>query len=395
MKSIAHRLLFLVAAIALLGPVRPALAAAPWVTPSLVTTDHVSEGVLLPLGAGRLAHVYRLDPGIAGDHVGDRGRIGVRTSADGGQTWIVEQALDPSDHDDRNATGFALDGDVHLLYREYDAGVSLGLGLFGVSSSGGLSAWKPAELLKPLAEPGLETFAPSATAHVPGRGWLGLFANGADATQHSIVSTDGASWDFSRAETLPVSPALVTNEGALAYLGDDTVLAVFRQEDRRQSLLYSLLSSDGGATWGTPTPIRLGHGWVTAPSLTVSADGKRVFLLAGERLNWDGHEENRGCSIRIFQSTVASLAENTGSWTEYGSAPRPWPSNVSLYGYPTTALLSDGRHLVVFTERGRDSDGTERANFFQFVLEDAEGNPDAPLLSARPPSMSRAASHSL
>ncbi len=377
-------MLAVVFVLALASPAR-AFASISWVTPSLVTEDHVSEGSLMCLGPDLLVDVYRLDPGVRGGHVGDGGRIGVRVSVDGAATWQLRSPIDPSPFDDRNITGCVSDGEVHLLYREYDVAKRTGIGIFGLSTRGGLDTWGSPLLLKPLVSPGLTALAPSAVTSVPGTGWLGLFYDGADWTQHSVVSTDGLAWDFSAAATLPIDPALQTSESAVAHLGSGRVLAVFRQADRGGQGFYALASADGGRSWGEPVPVPNGGRWPTAPSLVASEDGDAVFLLAGTRLNWDGDEANRGCSIRIMRSTAERLIANPADWDFYGAAPRPWPSASSLYGYPTTAELADGRHIVVFTDRGKDPDGTERANLFQFVLEDAEGNPDSPGISLKRP----------
>ncbi len=365
-----------------LASVTPASAAAVWwVTPSLLSIDHVSEGVLLQPNPNRLIHVYRIDPGEAGDHVGNRGRIGVRTTDNGGATWVASATVDPSRWDDRNVAGLVQGEDIQLLYRMWNAPQRTSFGLYGISRIGG-AGWGTPTLLRQPPVMGREAFSPSSVVKVPNVGWLGLFYSSANWSQRSVISTDGLTWDFAQSRALPVPASLRTTEGTLAYLGKGQVLAVFRQENHQAAKFYALLSRDGGRTWGVARSISFGRGWVSAPLLSVSADGRRVYLMSAERYGWPGSEANRSSFIRILQSTPSRLALSLGDWSAYGSVPRPWPGDMSLYGYPASGLRPDGRQLVVFTERARDGDGSERANFFQFVLDKAASNPPPPLLSA-------------
>lgn len=354
------------------------------VEPSLTGDDHVSEGVLLNIGGERLVHVFRLDPGLRGHHASNGGRIGIRKSLDGGRTWSQPEQIDPSPYDDRNIAGFVRDGEIELAFRQYDARDRVGLGLYWINTLGSGWFWQNSVLKLPLAYPGRTAIAPDAIAHVPGIGWMALLYNSADGSHFLLTSPDGLSWDFVAARQLPAPAELRLSEGALEHIGDGRLIAVFRNERRRPGY-HVMASADGGATWSAPVQLAGLRHWMSAPHILREPNDGTVYLLGGERIAPDGDEANRACAIVILRSTCERLAIDPTDWDHFGSVPRPWPSAHALYGYPTAAPRGDGTHLVIFTDRTRDADGTEGANLFQFVLEDAAGLPPSVMLTASVP----------
>src|SRR5665648_240696 len=90
--------------------------------PLLFSDDHTSEGFLAPLDNGRILLIFRLDPGIEGDHVGTNGYIAkIFYDPEKDQWGKVETVYNSHQYDDRNIHGgVTKDGRIIAFFRKYD-----------------------------------------------------------------------------------------------------------------------------------------------------------------------------------------------------------------------------------------------------------------------------------
>ncbi|MFQ3675999.1 MAG: sialidase family protein, partial [Endomicrobiia bacterium] len=87
---------------------------------SLVSNDHVFKGFIQKLKNGSLIHVFRLDSGITGNHVGNNGAVAQRFSYDDGKTWSKPQIIYSDKYDDRASAGGVLDdGTIVVFFFRY------------------------------------------------------------------------------------------------------------------------------------------------------------------------------------------------------------------------------------------------------------------------------------
>jgi len=62
-------------------------------------------------------HLFRLDPGYFGNHVGNNGGIGKRISKDNGKTWSAPEVIYNDQYDNRFSTAYRLDnGDIIAFF---------------------------------------------------------------------------------------------------------------------------------------------------------------------------------------------------------------------------------------------------------------------------------------
>ena len=110
-----------------------------------------------------------------------------------------------------------------------------------------------------------------------------------------------------------------------------------RKDDVRTFTLYKTLSTDGGLTWGIPTPIRqTTETHICEPGVVRSPDGNRLAVML---------RENR----RTQNSQIIFSDDEGQTWTE----PRPMPD--PLNGDRHTAVYGpDGRLFISFRKRSPD-----------------------------------------
>ncbi|MBS3772474.1 MAG: hypothetical protein KGY69_19640, partial [Bacteroidales bacterium] len=89
--------------------------------PLLYSEDHTSEGFLAPLEDGRILLIFRVDPGIEGDHTGDDGYIAKIPYNPKKDRWgEVETVYNSHQYDDRNIHGGVTeDGRIVVFFRRY------------------------------------------------------------------------------------------------------------------------------------------------------------------------------------------------------------------------------------------------------------------------------------
>ncbi len=303
--------------------------------------------VITRLGGSELLMAYR--GGAA--HIGLGGRLDVGRSLDGGLTWSAPLTVADSERDDRNpALGMAPDGTLVLAYHwqgSYDeAGAwkpEMGRADTRVvfSKDGGHS-WVDDALIDYTPINGASPFGKIITdggvMHMliyggspclePGEGTVRV--GPASTPTYILRSKDnGRSWGD------PTLVALGLNESDMTLLPDGRWLFVARSEDRAEQALYTCVSEDGGYNWRKVG--RVTEAKEHPPDLTLLPNGW-LLLLFGRRHPPYG---------------VEGLISRDGgmTWDD-----RRMVLDDSLpggdIGYPSTALLDDGRLVSAYYTAG-------------------------------------------
>lgn len=346
--------------------------------PALLVEDHVSEGFLAPLSDGRVVLVFRLDPGVEGDHVGTGGKIASMIYDPHTDTWgPVETVYNSGQYDDRNIHGgLTRDGRIVFAFRHYAGGQTIER--FFMYSDDDARSWQGpfnSAVWSPAGEPdtrlavwgtGQLYFDGDTNQHV-------LLGYGGNAT-FATTSRDGATWDSFHLVN-EGSPETRLTEIAGAWTGNNRHIALIRDNITQRG--YGLLqteSHDNGRTWTTPVRTNMppDQHWGAAPQLIYDEHRDLLIALTSDRFT-RVNEEN---SIYIYTARPDEVHSNPESWTLAYERRRPLasetyaqqrPLNHRMYGYPTIAPINDREYLVVFSE-SVVMGGREQADLFYFRL---------------------------
>ncbi len=330
--------------------------------------DHASEGFLAPLGDGTIMLIFRLEPGIRGNHVGTGGYVARMTYDPAKDRWgEVETVYNSGRFDDRNIHGGVTnEGRIVVFFRRYDPPRTEGR--YFIYSDDNGQTWsdlQTSEALTGIAGTGQMFYNPDVEKY--------SILQYRRHRNDILFSKDGSSWDEST--LIAEDPDVHLTEIAGAWCGDGRIVALIRDDRRRHGHpLLQVTSRDHGATWREPARTNIppdGH-WGCAPQLIY--DEKRGVLIA---LNSDRYSRpNAENSLFIYTARPDAVMDNPENWTLHYELPRPWampdfdkdrPLNQNLYGYPTIAPINEDEYLVVFTERAR-MHGTEQADLYYFRL---------------------------
>lgn len=334
---------------------------------SLVSDDHVSEGVIVKLDNGDILHIFRFDPGFQGDHVGDNAYIVKRRYSNG--VWgELETVYNSHQYDDRNIHGgITKNGRIVIFFRYYDASINKGLDNFFIYSDDEGETWSD---LNPIYET-------AGRSMVYGTGQM--FYN-PEIQKYCVVgyakwyvemrfSDDGSNWD----EWVQVATGggqYTLTECAGAYCNNGRMVVLIRDEERDIGHgLLQVTSDDNGETWSgiSKTNIPPNDFWGCAPQLLY--DDYFDILIA---MNSDRRSYHSGSaaeeSLYIYSASPEDVFASAEKWKLETSFSRPKTnSRHNFYGYPTYTKITQNKYFIVFTERDRDAKG-EDTDFYQFEL---------------------------
>ena len=343
--------------------------------PVLLTDDHTSEGFLAPLTNGELLLIFRLDPGVEGNHVGTNGYIAkIPYNPEKDEWGKVETIYNSHQYDDRNIHGgITKDGRIIIFFRKYDGRDTEGR--YFIFSGDNGKTWSEPQISNAWTNP--------QVSRIPGIWSTGQMFYNPDIGKYTMLgcrgnitySSDGTSWEEYNLMTKTQVDTL--GEIAGAWCGNNRIIALIRDVKREYGHpLMQVESFDNGQTWTAPalTNIPPKKHFGAAPQLFY--DLKRDLLIAMNSDRYSRPDEQN--SIFIYTARPDAVMGNPEGWTLQHELKRPFakldfdedrPLNLNLYGYNTIAPINDDEYLVVFTERARMF-GTEQADlyYFRFII---------------------------
>lgn len=335
--------------------------------------NHTSEGFLAPLKDGNILLIFRLDPGIKGDHTGTDGYIAKIKYDPVNDKWSeVETVYNSNRYDDRNIHGgVTKDGRIVVFFRRYDTRETEGRYFIFSDDKG--KTWTDPQISKAWSDPALSNFSgvwstgqmffnPDISKYImPG------------CQRYITYSRDGSSWE--EYSLITDNRDFKLTEIAAAWCGNNRIIALIRDDVRKYGHpLVQTESYDNGLTWTVPiqTNIPPKMHWGAAPQLIY--DEKRDLLIA---LNSDRYSRaNEQNSLFIYTAHPDNILGNSKAWKLEHELRRPFsflnydgdrPLNQNLYGYCTIAPINENEYLVVFTERSI-MHGTEQADLYYFKI---------------------------
>jgi len=344
------------------------------IKPVLFSDDHTAEGVLAPLADGRIMLIFRLDPGVEGDHTGTNGRIVRMTYDPEADQWgQVKTVYNSHQYDDRNIHGgVTKDGRIVVFFRHYtEDGRTEGRYFIYSDDSG--RTWTEPQVSQSWSDP--------QNSGISGIWSTGQMFFNPDIDRYMMLgcrryfthSADGASWDEHSIMTKNQEHALTEIAGA--WCGNNRILALIRDDQReRGHPLLQIESRDNGKTWTDPAPTNIppDRHWGAAPQLIY--DRNRELLIALNSTRYSLPNDQQG--LFIYTADPDDVMGKPQNWDLRRELRRPWAVdgfkpdrqlNMNFYGYPTIAAISEDEYLVVFTERAR-IDGHEQADLYYFRL---------------------------
>ena len=346
------------------------LTSYPEVTPysiSLKNADHNSDGFLVTLSSGRIIHFFRIDPGQAGGHIGNSGKIAKRYSDDDGFTWSVAEDIYNDQWDNRNIHGGIIGTDtITLTFRSYDAFANSHKGYYIMYSFDAGSTWTTPTLVTTEGK----ASGTNQIFKIPHRGYY-----------HSIYdmnylelrySPDGLNWDsIVNVWDYRTSHLFITSEACFTSLGNDTIIGLIRNDAivLGQTFLQ-VVSTDAGVTWSQPTITNIADSlFCPSPWLFYDSTNNDIWVIATDRRGEIGspftHFEEK---IWIYKNSPDQIINNSLSYNLFDSVLRPFPNTKRFYGYPVSTKKANGNYLVLFIESEYRGSNGEWAYFYQFNI---------------------------
>ena len=329
------------------------------IKPSLISESHTAEGLAVTLSTGRIMHIFRQDPGIKGNHVGNTSAIYKRYSDDNADTWSEPELIfDDPNYDDRNISGgLTKEGDLIVFFRRYDAHAGKTVDVnYLISHDGGgtfihkllngfekrpmrfvSAVTEKGKYLVPLMEDGYKSEIRSFTV------------NGDD-----VIFNDGV-WVIEDEGQGFVEPELCVD--------NNKILCMFRCDFTKG--IYESYSLDGGKTFTVPVKTNaIADYKVSLPAMIYTPFMKsNIWIICGDR-----RDDVQNSKLWIFHGDMDTIIKNPNSLSEYSVIDRPKPTGLAMfYGYPTITLMKNGQYLVIISESSYDGTN-EDANLYQFTL---------------------------
>lgn len=335
---------------------------------SLCSPDHTAAGILVTLQNGDIVHIFRLDPGVGGHHVGNDSYIAKRISTDNGVSWSVPELVynDPY-FDDRNVAGGLIGEDsIVVFFRKYNANYGYTVSLNYIVSIDGGNTWSPVYFFN--ASPGA-CFSPHKIVRVPTRGFMAVvyslsFVEVRFSTNGIDWPQNGYRWDFSYSN-------YGVNESYFEYLGNGKLIGLMRDAiPGYGATLYQVTSEDFGLTWTEPVHTNIAAPFFcAAPMLFYDEQHEDLWVVATDRRNYLGDPYYAfGSSAWIYKNKIEDVFYNPNGFQLFSSFERPVPNYHMFYGYPIVTKKADNNYLVVFIESYDKPGGLEDADFYQFEI---------------------------
>lgn len=332
---------------------------------SYKTVDHNSEGFLVTLDS-TVFHFFRQDSSIYGNHIGNTGRIVMRTSNDNGDTWTNPITIFNSPYDDRNIHGgITEDGRIIVTFRKFDAPTTTHIEYCFMYSDDKGQTWDGPFT---VATEGVS----SGTNQIFGNNNIGYY-NCILSSKYCELrhSWDGSNWD----SIVYIWDYRLTNqykisEASFAYLGYGVIIGLFRNESNIfGENYYQVESYDYGKTWTEPTLTNIANGlFCPSPWIFYEPVYNDIWVIAIDRRGNFPNYSHEHDSIWLYKVSPDEILGNPRDYYPFLVFPRPNPSFYRTYGYPASTKTPDGNYLVIFTESEFRNPKSEWAYLYQFKI---------------------------
>ena len=338
---------------------------------SFVGLDHAFSGILKKLSNGRIIHLFRLDPGMNGSHVGNNGCLAKRFSDDNGLTWTVPEIIYKDEYDDRICSGGVLDnGEIIVFFGRYSS-TQIWSGHYidinYVSSKDYGITWSRssyicnADLLGGIFDifklPGQKGyFAASYGAYYvdiryseTGHNWDSIYCK----------------WDFRNSRELNIT------EPFFIPIGKNKIIGLFRVE---QQAIHQTISSDNGKTWSKLEPTNLANGYFCVfPHCMFDSVTNRLFTIVCDRRSSTYDMDNLNSGIWTYCENADSIFKNPQGYKNYIFKKRPNPNIYRLLGYPYSVKTNDSTYLAIMCDNTIRPNALENADIYQFYIHVSTG----------------------
>jgi len=335
-------------------------------TISYKTNDHNSEGFLITLDS-TVYHFFRQEPGQNGNHVGNGGRIMMRTSIDNGNNWSIPIVLYDSPYDDRNVHGgITEDGRIIVTFRKYDAFAGVHIDYCFMYSDDKAQTWSAPFS---IATDGIS----SGTNQIFGNNNIGyyniIFSTNYCEMRHSW---DGSNWDsIVYVWDYRLSNHYNISEASFTYLGNGVIIGLFRNDSGIMGEnFFQVESYNYGHSWTEPRLTNIADGFF-CPSPWIFYDSvfNYIWVIATDRRgNFSNYYEHNQDAIWLYKMYPHEIINNFNEYSPFLVFERPNPSFYRFYGYPSSTKTPDGNYLVLFTESQRRNYQGEWAYLYQFKI---------------------------
>ena len=332
--------------------------------PSLVGNDHTFLSYVTKLKTGRILHVFRLDPGISGNHVGNGGTIVKRYSDDDGKTWTSPVTIYKDSLDDRVSSGGVLDnGNIVIFFGRYKTISTWGGSYIDynlISSSDNGETWSK---LIPLSGVNGIQSGIFKIETIPGYFSTTYNNNYADIR----YSSDGYNWDSVYYKwDYTKTKQFNLYEPTIASIGDGRLIALFRQENNP---LYQSVSSDYGKTWTMPDTTSIAnYYYCVAPFNVYDSKLRKLITITSDRRGGSYSDLNNKSGLWVYCNNPDSVFDNPNGYNNPQFINRSNHNTFRLLGYPSVTKLNDSTFLVIYSDDYKKSNNLENANFYQFQI---------------------------
>jgi len=332
---------------------------------SYKTVDHNSESFLVTLDS-TVYHFFRQDPGQNGNHIGNGGRIMMRTSTDNGDTWTTPVVIYDSPYDDRNVHGgITENGRIIVTFRKYDAFAGVHIEYCFMYSDDKAQTWQGPFT---IATEGTS----SGTNQIFGNNHIGYYNTIYSAKYCELRhSWDGSNWDsIVYVWDYRLSNQYKISEVSLTYLGNGVIIGLFRNDSGVYGESYFQVESyDYGLTWTEPSLTNIADGFFCpSPWIFYEPYFNHVWIIATDRRgNFPPLFSHNQDAIWLYKMYPDEIIGNPHEYIPFLVFERPNPSFYRFYGYPASTKTPDGNYLVLFTESQYRSKA-EWAYLYQFKI---------------------------
>ena len=328
---------------------------------SYKTIDHNSEGFLVTLDS-TIYHFFRQDPGQSGNHVGNGGRIMMRTSTDNGDTWTNPVVIYDSPYDDRNVHGGVTEnGRIIVTFRKYDAFNLTHIEYCFMYSDDKAHTWQGPFTINTEG-------VSSSTNQIFGNNNIGYY-NTISSSKYCELrhSWDGSNWDsIVYVWDFRLSNQYKISEASFTYLGNGVIIGLFRNDSIAFGQTYLQVESyDYGKSWTELQLTNIADGfYCVSPFIFYDPDYNHVWVIASDRRGYYSHDQE---SIWLYKMYPDEIVGSPQSYIPFLVIQRPKPSFYRFYGYPSSTKTPDGNYLVIFSESEYRSK-PEWAYLYQFKI---------------------------